>query len=94
MRSGNSNRGMLQHVGASACKGMSLRTGAGKCEQVWAHGATQSFGVEVQEVLRAGGYPDTPGGGVGTEGRPTMDGLSHLRGVSASSMVKGEMGEP
>lgn len=45
-------------VDASACKGMLLRTGAGKIKhistkQLWAQGAIASFGIEVQKIPRS-----------------------------------------
>ena len=46
------------HTDASACKGMLLRTGAGKLKhmstkQLWAQGAVESYGAEVVKVPRA-----------------------------------------
>lgn len=51
------NRKTILSADASACKGMSLRTGTGKVKhpstkQCWVQGATPSYGVKVQCVSR------------------------------------------
>lgn len=58
-------------MAANACKGMLLRTGAGKVkrlstDQLWVQGAIQSYAVEVVKVprgeseLKEGGWNTTP----------------------------------
>lgn len=78
------NREAVFGVDASGCKGVLLRTGAGKVKhlstkQLWVRGAIQSSGIEVQNVSRPDNVSDIlrHSGGVRIEARPPEDGVPY-----------------